>query len=261
MRALHIGATGMLAQQFLVEATANNVANLNTTAFKKSRAVFQDLFYQNIRQVGSISSDDGTTVPVGVQAGLGVRTSGVYRIHTTGNLLPTDNSLDLAINGRGYFQVQHPNGETVYTRAGSFQINQDGQLVTVDGYLIQPQVDIPENATEITINQSGEVYVSTDGDVIPQQVGQLELAVFANDAGLEALGDNLYRQTNASGIPNINQPGTQGYGLVLQGFLESSNVEAVEEITTMISAQRAYEMNSKVIETADQISAAATNIR
>ena len=261
MRALHIGATGMLAQQFLVETTANNIANLNTTAFKKSRAVFQDLFYQNIRQVGSISSNEGTTVPVGVQAGLGVRTSGVYRIHTTGNLIGTDNSLDLAIEGRGYFQVLHPNGETVYTRSGSFQINQDGQLVTVDGYLVQPQIDIPENATEVNINKNGQVAVTVDGAVDPTIVGDLQLAVFANDAGLEALGDNLYRQTNASGQANIDIPGTQGYGAVLQGYLESSNVEAVEEITTMISAQRAYEMNSKVIETADQISAAATNIR
>ena len=261
MRALHIGATGMLSQQFMVETIANNVANLNTTGFKKSRTVFQDLFYQNFRQVGVASSRDNTTVPVGVQVGLGTKISGVYRIHTSGNMLPTDNSLDIAINGRGYFQIQHPSGETAYSRAGSLQLDQDGFLVTVDGYRVLPGAQIPPGATDITINQSGQIYAKQDGQLQAQQVGQIQLALFANDAGLEALGDNLYRESVASGRATVNAPGSEGYGLVLQGFLETSNVEAVEEITTMISAQRAYEMNSKVIETADQISATATNIR
>ncbi len=261
MSALHVGASGMLAQQFLVETTANNIANLNTTAFKKSRPVFQDLFYQNIRQVGSISSDADTIVPVGVQRGLGTRISGVYRIHNQGNLVTTNNALDLAISGRGYFRVEHPNGTEVYSRSGSLQLSAEGSFVTVDGYSLLPEVTVPNDAIEITINRNGQVYASIEGEIQPRFLGQMELATFPNEAGLEAIGDNLYRQTPASGVPNIDAPGAQGYGTLLQGYLESANVEAIEELTAMISAQRAYEMNSKVIETSDQISATTTNIR
>ncbi len=261
MSALLVGASGMLAQQFLVETTANNIANLNTTSFKKSRPVFQDLIYQNIRQVGSISSDADTIVPVGVQLGLGTRISGVYRIHNQGNLVTTNNALDLAISGRGYFRVEHPNGNDVYTRSGSLQLSAEGTLVTVDGYSLIPEISIPTDAIEITVNRNGQVYASIEGEVQPRFLGQMELATFPNEAGLEAIGDNLYSETPASGLPNVNTPGAQGYGTLLQGYLEASNVEAIEELTAMISAQRAYEMNSKVIETADQISATTTNIR
>ena len=261
MRALDIGATGMTAQQKLIEITANNIANVNTHGFKKSRAVFQDLFYQNIRQVGTASSENGTIVPVGVQVGLGVRPAGVYRIHTTGALSQTDNALDLAINGRGYFQIALPNGETGYSRAGTFQISGTGQLVTVDGYEVLPGITIPENATKITVNRNGNVQINLDGQVDPQDIGQITIVTFANDAGLIARGDSIFLETPASGAPNVGNPGDDGYGVLLQGYLESSNVEAVEEITSMITAQRAYEMNSKVIETADQIAATVANIR
>ena len=261
MSALHVGASGMLAQQFLIETTANNIANLNTTAFKKSRPVFQDLIYQNIRQVGSISSEQDTIVPVGVQRGLGTRISGVYRIHNQGNLVTTNNALDLAISGRGYFRVDHPNGTEVYTRSGSLQLSAEGTFVTVDGYPLLPGITVPEDSIDITINRNGQVYSTIDGEVQPRFLGQMDLATFPNEAGLEALGDNLYAQTPASGVPNVNTPGAAGYGTLLQGYLEAANVEAIEELTAMISAQRAYEMNSKVIETADQISATTTNIR
>ena len=200
-------------------------------------------------------------MPVGVQLGLGTRISGVYRIHNQGNLVTTNNALDLAISGRGYFRVEHPNGSEVYTRSGSLQLSAEGSFVTVDGYLLIPEVTVPEAATEITVNRNGQVYASIEGEVQPSFLGQMDLATFPNEAGLEALGDNLYSETPASGVANINTPGAQGYGTLLQGYLEASNVEAIEELTAMISAQRAYEMNSKVIETADQISATTTNIR
>ncbi len=261
MRTLHIGATGMLAQQLMVETTANNIANVNTNGFKKSRAVFQDLFYQNFREVGTLSSERGTIVPVGVQVGLGVKTSGVYRVHGTGSLTGTDNPLDLSVNGRGFFRIGLPDGQVGYTRSGTFQLSGEGELVTVDGYRVLPSITVPSDATQITVNQNGQVQVSLDGQIDPQTVGQLQLAVFVNEGGLEARGDNLFLETPASGQAINGNPGDDGFGTILQGFLESSNVEAVEEITTMISAQRAYEMNSKVIETADQMAATVTNVR
>lgn len=261
MRSLSIGATGMLAQQLNVEVISNNIANITTTGFKRQRAEFQDLLYQNIRRVGSTSSDAGTVVPTGVQIGAGVRTAAVYRINEQGNISVTDNPLDLAIRGRGFFQVELPNGETAYTRAGSFQINADGTIVTADGFALQPQIQIPQEAVDITVNASGEVLVTLDGQQVPQNVGRIDLAVFANEAGLEALGDNLFRDTPASGDAQVGNPGQPGYGRLLQGSLETSNVNMVSEITNLITAQRAYELNSRVIRTTDEMMNAVTQLR
>jgi len=253
MRALNIAATGMLAQQLNVEVISNNIANMNTTAFKRQRAEFQDLLYQNEVVVGSTSSDTGTIVPAGIQLGLGVRTAAVYRMTGQGQIVTTENSLDLAIQGKGYFQVTLPSGETAYTRAGSFQLSPEGQIVTANGYTVLPGVTVPNDAVDVTVNSSGEVQVTIAGQVQPQTVGQLELATFPNEVGLQALGDNLFAETPASGSPTTGVPGATGFGTVLQGFLETSNVDVVQEITNLIRAQRAYEMNSKVIETSDQM--------
>lgn len=261
MRSLSIGATGMLAQQMNVDVISNNLANMNTTGFKRGRAEFNDLLYQDLRRVGSASSDTGTIVPSGVQIGLGVRTAAVYRIHEQGNLEITDNSLDLAVNGRGYFQVEMPNGETSYTRAGSFQMSPDGDIVTPDGFMVEPGINIPAEATSISVNENGEVWVKLDGQVAPQQVGQFELAVFPNDAGLEAMGQNLFLETPASGAPQAAVPGEEGFGTITQGALETSNVDAVQEITSLISAQRAYEMNSKSIQASDEMLRSVTQLR
>ncbi|RVU34649.1 flagellar basal-body rod protein FlgG [Hwanghaeella grinnelliae] len=261
MRSLSIGATGMLAQQLNVEVISHNIANLNTTAFQRRRPEFQDLLYQNLRRVGSNSSDAGTIVPAGVQVGLGVRTAAVYRITEQGNLTLTENPLDVAINGNGYFQVDLPNGDTAYTRAGSMQLDADGQIVTVDGFSVDPGLTVPQNAIDISINASGEVLVSLDGQTAPQNIGQFQLATFPNEAGLIAVGDNLFLETPASGTPVSGTPGSTGFGTLQQGFLETSNVNVVEEITNLISAQRAYEMNSKVIETSDQMMQTVSNIR
>jgi flagellar basal-body rod protein FlgG len=261
MRSLSIGATGMLAQQLNVEVISHNIANMNTTSYQRRRAEFQDLLYQNQRRVGSDSSDANTTVPVGVQVGLGVKTAAVYRITEQGNLTLTENPLDVAINGEGYFRVTLPSGETAYTRAGSFQLDGDGDVVTVDGFTIQPGLTVPNNAVDISINASGVVQVSIDGQTQPQNIGQLELARFPNDAGLLAVGDNLFLETPASGAATVAVAGTEGFGTIQQGFLETSNVNVVEEITNLITAQRAYEMNSKVIETSDQMMSTLTNLR
>lgn len=261
MRSLSIGATGMLAQQMNVEVISNNIANMNTTGFKRGRAEFNDLLYQDLRRVGSASSDAGTVVPSGVQVGLGVKTSAVYRITEQGNINITDNPLDLAINGRGYFQVEMPSGETAYSRAGSFQLSPDGDLVTPDGYLVQPGISIPTDATAITINNSGEVWVKRDGTVAATKVGQIELATFPNEAGLEAIGDNLFLETTASGNASVAVAGTSGFGSVLQGAVETSNVNVVQEISNLIQAQRAYEMNSKVIQASDEMMRSVSQLR
>jgi flagellar basal-body rod protein FlgG len=261
MRSLDIGATGMLAQQLNVEVISHNIANMNTTAYTRRRVEFQDLLYQTLRRTGSQSADDGSIVPAGVQIGLGVKTAAVYRITEQGNLTLTENSLDTAINGEGYFQITLPNGETAYTRSGAFQLSQDGTIVTVDGFTAQPNITVPANAIDITINSSGEVLVKVDGQVAPQNIGQFQLATFANEAGLLSIGDNLFVETPASGTAATGTPGSNGFGQIQQGFLETSNVNVVEEITNLISAQRAYEMNSKVIETSDQMMATVSNIR
>lgn len=261
MRSLSIGATGMLAQQLNVEVISNNIANMTTTGFKRQRAEFQDLLYQNLRRVGSNSSDAGTVVPSGVQVGAGVKTAAVYRINEQGNINVTGNALDLAINGQGYFQIELPDGQTAYTRAGSFQLNPEGTIVTADGYVLQPGITVPQNAVDITVNPNGEVLAKLDGQVQPQNVGQLQLAVFPNPAGLESIGDNLLLETPASGQVIAGNPGAPGIGRVIQQALETSNVNIVSEITTLISAQRAYEMNSRVISTTDQMMQSVTQLR
>ncbi len=261
MRSLDIAGTGMLAQQTNVEVISNNIANMTTTGFKRRRAEFQDLIYQNLRRVGSNSSDAGTVVPSGAQVGLGVRTAAIYRINEQGNLQQTSNSLDVAIKGPGYFQVTLPSGETAYTRDGTFGLSPGGQVVTADGYAVAPGITIPTNATDVTINAAGEVQVKIDGTTAPQTVGTLQLAVFPNEAGLEARGDNLLLASAASGNAVPGNPGAAGFGNVMQGFVESSNVNIVSEITNLITAQRAYEMNSRVITASDQMQQTLTNLR
>jgi flagellar basal-body rod protein FlgG len=261
MRALRTATTGMSAQQLNVEVISNNIANMNTVGFKKQRAEFQDLLYQNVERMGSQSSESGTVVPTGIQVGAGVKTGSVYRIMTQGSPTRTDNQYDLAIDGKGYFQILMPSGETAYTRAGNFAINDQGQLVTDDGYLVQPNITIPQNTTSVTISKTGQVQVTQDGVATPTVVGQLEMANFFNEAGLEAIGDNLFLESGASGAANISSPGDIGFGTLLQGYTEASNVDAVSEITALIVAQRAYEMNSKVITTADQMLSVTSNLR
>jgi flagellar basal-body rod protein FlgG len=251
----------MVAQQRNVEVVSNNLANMNTTAYMRRRTEFHDLLYQNLRRVGSTSSDAGTVVPSGVQMGLGVKLAAVYRIHEQGNLSATDNTFDLAVQGKGFFQVQMPNGETAYTRDGTFQLNGQGEIVTHDGFKIVPSISIPTNVIDVTINSSGEVLAKIEGKVTPEKKGQIQTAVFPNEAGLEAIGDNLLLETPASGSASTGAPGSTGFGSILQGFLETSNVNAVEEISNLISAQRAYEMNSKVIQTADQMMGTLTALR
>jgi flagellar basal-body rod protein FlgG len=253
MKSLSIGATGMLAQQLNVDVISNNIANMTTTGYKRQRAEFQDLLYQNERRVGSQSSASGTIVPAGVQLGLGVKASAVYRIMEQGPLASTDNKFDLAINGEGYFQVTLPTGEIAYTRAGSFQLSPDGTIVTQDGYTVSPGITVPNNARDVTINESGEVLAKIDGQVAPTNLGRLELATFANEGGLEAVGGNLFLETPSSGAATAGAPTDTGFGAVMQGFLEQANVNVVSEITNMITAQRAYEMNSKVISTSEQM--------
>ena len=255
MRALSIAATGMLAQQTNVEVIANNLANMNTTGYKAQRAAFQDLLYQNVQAAGAQSSDTGTLLASGIQLGAGVRTAAVYRVTKAGDMKNTSNPYDVAINGSGYFRIQMPDGTDAYSRDGNFQLSPEGQLVTQQGYTVQPGIAIPATATAVTINTQGQVQATIPGQVATQTVGQLELTRFPNEAGLKALGDNLYSETASSGGPQAGVPGSTGYGTIQQYFLETSNVDAVSEITSLIAAQRAYEMNSKVISTADQMMA------
>jgi flagellar basal-body rod protein FlgG len=253
MRALSTAATGMAAQQLNVETISNNIANMNTIGFKSQRAEFQDLLYQNVERMGSQSSDAGTVVPTGIQVGSGVKPNAVYRIMTQGSMNLTGNQYDMAINGRGYFQVQLPSGETAYTRAGNFAPNENGQLVTADGYTVLPQITIPQNATSLIVSKSGQVQVTVPGTTTPTTIGQIQLATFFNEAGLDAQGGNLYLVSGASGAATVGNPGAIGYGTVQQNYTEASNVDSVAEITNLISAQRAYEMNSKVVNSADQM--------
>ncbi|MGZ5938394.1 MAG: flagellar basal-body rod protein FlgG [Rhizomicrobium sp.] len=260
MRALSIAATGMLAQQTNVEVIANNLANMNTTGFKEQRAEFEDLLYQNISQPGANSSDTGTLLPSGIQLGAGVRTAAVYRVTTQGDFKQTDNPLDIAVNGPGFFRVQQPDGTDAFTRAGNFGLSPEGQIVTDQGYTVSPGIAIPANALSIAVNAQGQVSATVAGQTAPQILGTLELTRFANEAGLRAIGNNLYLETPASGSPQAGVPGSAGYGTLQQKFLETSNVNAVEEITSLITAQRAYEMNSKVVTAADQMLQAASHL-
>jgi flagellar basal-body rod protein FlgG len=261
MRSLSIAATGLLAQQLNVEVISNNIANMVTTGFKRQRPEFQDLLYQSQRRIGATSSDAGTVVPSGIQLGLGVRTASVYRIIEQGNLLGTGATFDVAIQGRGWFRVQLPSGEDAFTRAGSFQLSPTGQVVTADGDPVQPGITIPNNALEISINANGDVEVKIAGQVTPQNVGTFDLVSFPNAAGLEAIGDNLLLETPSSGAPVVGTPGNDGLGTRVQGFLETSNVNSVSEITNLITAQRAYEMNSKVVTTSDEMMATVSQLR
>jgi len=261
MRALTIAATGMNAQQQNLEVIANNIANINTTGFKRSRAEFTDLIYQTERVMGVSTRGRDATVPEGAQVGLGVRTAAIRSLQIQGALTSTGNDLDMAISGRGWFQVTTPAGDTVYTRDGAFNINATGRLVTTDGYVVTPAILIPATATSVTVSQTGMVTATIAGQSTPQQLGQLTIANFINEAGLQALGNNLFQQTAASGQPTVGVPGDTAFGVIQQGYLEASNVDPVSEITNLISAQRAYEMNSKVIQAADQMSGTISNLR
>jgi flagellar basal-body rod protein FlgG len=258
LRALAIAATGMNAQQTNVEVIANNIANINTTGFKRSRAEFTDLLYQTERVAGAPNRGGQEAVPEGAHIGLGTRTAAVRNLHMQGSLTSTGNKLDLALNGRGWFQVASTNGENLYTRAGSFNKNATGQIVTADGYVVQPAMTIPADATDVVVNETGQVYARVGATSTLQLIGQLTVANFTNDAGLDPLGGNLYRETTASGAPVLGVPGDPGFGTVQQGYLENSNVDPVKEITELISAQRAYEMNSKVIQAADDMFSTVT---
>jgi len=231
---------------------SNNLANVNTTGFKRERAVFEDLMYQNIRQAGASSSED-TSLPSGLYLGTGVQTVATQKLHTQGNIVQTNNSLDVAVQGRGFFQVTHPDGSIVYTRDGSFGMDNSGQLVTQNGYLLEPAITVPANALSVTIGSDGTVSAMVSGNTAPTQIGNITLAQFTNPTGLEAVGDNLFRETSASGSAQVDTPGQNGAGTLNQGSLESSNVNVVEELVNMIETQRAYEMNSKAISTTDDM--------
>ena len=252
IRSLWISKTGLEAQQTQMDVIANNLANVSTTGFKRSRAVFEDLLYQTLRQPGAQSSQQ-TQLPSGLQIGTGVRPVAAERIHTQGNLQQSSNNLDVAINGAGFFQVLLPDGTTAYTRDGSFQKDSQGQLVTASGYPVQPAMTIPANATSLTIARDGTVTITQPGTAAPVQIGSLQLATFINPAGLQSQGENLYVETASSGTPNTNVPGTNGSGLINQGYVETSNVNVVEELVNMIQTQRSYEINSKAITTSDQM--------
>jgi flagellar basal-body rod protein FlgG len=260
MKALHIAATGMKAQELNVEVISNNVANMRTTGFKKQRADFQDLLYQNLRRMGTETSDTGSIVPTGIQIGSGVKLASTSRIMSQGSLEQTSKELDVAIRGDGFFQIELPDGSTGFTRDGSFERDAKGQLVTVDGYTVNPGITIPETTQDITISNTGTVQgVDQTGTTV--QLGQLQLARFVNKAGLEAIGDNLFLETDASGAAENGNPGDDGFGNVQQYFLEMANVDAVTEIADLISAQRAYEMNSQIIQAADEMYSTTTNLR
>ncbi|CAN7162427.1 MULTISPECIES: flagellar basal-body rod protein FlgG [Neorhizobium] len=253
MRALSVAATGMDAQQTNLEVIANNIANINTTGYKRARAEFSDLLYQSERAQGVPNRANQAIVPEGANIGLGVQTSAVRNIHTQGELTHTENDLDVAIVGRGWYQIQTPDGQTLYSRAGAFNKNADGQLVTIDGYAVVPNITFPADVSETKITRTGQVMVRIGNSPDFTEIGQLTTANFVNEAGLQPLGDNLFAQTAASGEPIVAAPEDPGFGYLKQGYLESSNVDAVREITDLISAQRAYEMNSKVITTADEM--------
>ena len=250
--ALWVAKTGLDAQQTRLSVISNNLANVNTTGFKRGRAVFEDLIYQNVRQVGAQSSQD-TELPSGLSLGTGVRTVATEKLHAQGNVVQTENALDVAVEGRGFLQILLPDGTQAYTRDGTLQINSEGQLVTASGYTVQPAVTIPTGAQSISISPDGVVSVKSSNGEAASQVGSLQLADFVNPSGLEAIGKNLYVESGSSGSPQTGTPGLNGLGALLQGALETSNVNSVEELVNMIETQRAYEMNSKAISTADEM--------
>jgi flagellar basal-body rod protein FlgG len=252
IRSLWISKTGLDAQQTQMDVISNNLANVSTSGFKRSRAVFEDLLYQTVRQPGAQSSQQ-TQLPSGLQVGTGVRPVATEKIFTQGNLQQTNNNKDVAINGAGFFQVMMPDGSAAYTRDGSFQVDSQGQLVTSSGFVVQPAITIPADAQSFSVSRDGIVTVTQPGSVQPVQIGTLQLSTFINPAGLESKGENLYAETTASGTANTNTPGTNGAGLLTQGYVETSNVNVVEDLVNMIQTQRAYEINSKAITTSDQM--------
>lgn len=260
IRSLYTAATGMVAQQLNLDVIANNLANVNTTGFKRNKADFQDLMYQVVEEPGSTQQQQGSG-PSGIQVGLGVRPAAVGKIFEAGDFVSTSNQYDIAIEGDGFLQVSLPTGETAYTRSGALKINQDGVLVTSDGYEISPAITISPQAKKVTIAADGTVTQTLPGTPTPAAVGNLQLAKFQNPAGLRAMGKNLLEETEASGTATVGTPGADGYGTIAQGFLESSNVSVVEEIVQMVTGQRAYEANSKVVQTADQILQLALNVK
>ncbi len=257
-KSLWVAKTGLDAQQTRMTVISNNLANVNTTGFKKSRAAFEDLLYQNVRQPGGQTSQQ-TQAPTGLTLGTGVRVVATAKQFSQGNLLQTENPLDVAVQGRGFFQILLPDGNLAYTRNGSFQVDAQGQVVTSNGYAVQPGLSVPEDAQSLTIGGDGTVSVQLRGQAAPQQIGTLQIADFVNPAGLQARGENLFAETGASGPPQTGSPGVGGLGSLMQGSLESSNVNVVEELVNMIETQRAYEMNSKAIETSDQMLAYVNN--
>ncbi|MDG4648652.1 flagellar basal-body rod protein FlgG [Roseibacterium sp. SDUM158017] len=261
MKALGIAATGMLAQQTNVDVISNNIANANTTGFKTSRAAFQDLIYESVSREGALTSEQGTMTPTGIDVGLGVQTAGTVRLNTQGGLASTGNDLDVAIDGSGYFVVNMPDGSRAYTRDGAFRLSAEGELVTLQGYQVDPGVVIPERTQQIEISEQGVIMAYVENDPEPIELGRLTLAAFVNQGGLRPMGNNLLQATVASGEELASNPGDPGIGVIRQGYLENSNVNIIQQITDLISAQRAYEMNSKTIETADQMMSTATRMR
>ena len=253
MRALDTAATGMAAMDLQVQVIAGNLANMTTTGYKSQRAEFQDLIYEHVQRIGAQASENGNILPVGIELGSGVKTVGTPRLMTQGTLAQTGNTLDVAIQGAGWFQILMPDGTFSYTRDGSFQMDNQGRIVTAEGYLVQPTITIPVNSTGLTINAQGQVSVTLPGSTTSSLLGQINLTTFINDAGLQANGSNLFVATPASGSPQTQLPGANNAGTLLQGSLEQSNVSAVTEISNLIAAQRAYEMNSKVITAADEM--------
>ncbi|MFG6082817.1 flagellar basal-body rod protein FlgG [Paracoccus litorisediminis] len=261
MKALGIAATGMNAQQTNVDVIANNIANAQTTGYKAGRAVFQDLIYQSMRREGAATSADGTSTPVGIDIGLGARAAGIVRNNEQGGLVETGNDLDMAIDGRGFFVINRPDGTVAYSRDGNFGLSPEGEIISMDGYPLDPGIVVPENTTEIEISQTGLVTAYVSGEAEPQEIGQLTLATFVNEAGLKAVGQNLFLESGASGEPILAEPGTDGSGLIRQKYVEGSNVDSIKQITDLIKAQRSYEMNSKVMTTADQMLQTANQVR
>jgi flagellar basal-body rod protein FlgG len=260
MRALHTAATGMMAQELNVQVISNNIANMRTTGYKRQRAEFQDLLYEHVSRVGTQTSSQGNILPAGIELGSGVKTVGTPRLMTQGSLVQTGKDYDLAIRGEGFFKILTPDGRTAYTRDGSFELDAQGRIVTASGNVLQPSIAIPQNATSVAINAQGQVSATVPGSTTPSTVGQIELALFINKAGLQGIGDNLYLETPASGTPQNGTPASDGFGNLQQGNLEQANVEAVSEISDLIAAQRAYEMNAKVITAADQMLSATSNL-
>lgn len=260
IKSMRTAASGMIAQQLNVDNVANNLANVNTTGFKKSKIEFQDVLYQNYRKAGTATAL-GTAVPTGMAIGYGARPSATVREFTTGDLAQTGNPLDLAVSGDGFFQIQRPDGTTAFTRDGAFKMSADGRVVTSDGFYLLPEVSIPADTVSVSVGQDGTIEVIQFGSDTPNQIGQLELARFINPAGLQAIGKNLLIQTSASGAPQVSTPGQDGLGTIDQGYLEMSNVQVVDEMVNMIVAQRAYEMNSKAIQTADDMAGIANNLK